>query len=123
MITVRDLNPHNYDTTPEQDARLLDLAEKLNMVQIAYGKPMSVTSGLRSLEDQMRINPKAPKSKHLLGAAADIADVDGDLKKFVLANLDLIAKIGLYMEDFASTPTWVHFQIISPASGRRIFKP
>lgn len=84
---------------------------------------MTVTSGLRSLEQQMKVNPKAPKSKHLTGEAVDILDQSGRLKAWVKENIALIEEIGLWMEDFLSTPSWVHFQIVPPASGHRFFIP
>jgi hypothetical protein len=63
------------------------------------------------------------KSNHLFGRAVDFADGDGKLKKWILANIKLMEEIGLYMEDFAATKTWVHFQINPPKSGNRFFKP
>lgn len=85
--------------------------------------PMIVTSGLRSSEEQIRINPSAPKSKHLLGQAVDIADPGGAFRDWVLAHMDLMERIGLWFEDFGHTPGWVHCQIVPPKSGRRIFIP
>lgn len=110
MISLKELNPHNYPTTPEIAANLQELWKRLNRVRDAWGEPMTITSGLRSQADQQRINPKAPASKHLLGLAADVAD-GGDLKAWILKNVPLMEKIGLWFEDFSSTPTWVHFQI------------
>jgi hypothetical protein len=42
--------------------------------------------------------------------AVDFADPNGEFKKWCLDNFDLIKKVGLYMEDPAFTPTWVHLQ-------------
>lgn len=123
MITAKELNPNNYSPTPEQADNLVILLERMNKLRKAYNKPMYITSGLRSAEDQARINPKAPKSRHLLGAACDIADGDGSLKKWVKANISLLETIGLWCEDFASTPSWLHVQIIPPKSGNRFFIP
>jgi hypothetical protein len=63
------------------------------------------------------------KSNHLFGRAVDFADGDGKLKKWILENIKLMEEIGLYMEDFNATKTWVHFQINPPKSGNRFFKP
>lgn len=123
MITLLELNSHGYPTTPEIDKNLAVLLDRLNQVRQAYGIPMTVTSGLRSLELQMKVNPSAPKSHHLMGEAADILDQGGVLKEWVKANLALIEEIGLWMEDFAHTPNWVHFQIVPPRSGNRFFIP
>jgi hypothetical protein len=123
MLSLFELNSHNYPTTPEIDENLQVLLGKLNRIRVAYGIPMTVTSGLRTLEKQLEVNPHAPKSHHITGEAADIYDPEGLLKTWVDQNLDLIEKIGLWMEDFASTPTWVHFQITPPKSGHRFFIP
>ncbi len=123
MITLQELNPKGYMTSLDQDANLEKLLKAMNAIRRAWGRAMRITSGLRSLEDQLRINPKAPKSKHLLGAACDVEDKDGALKKWLVKNLDLLKTEGLYLEAFEATPGWVHFQVIAPGSGARIFKP
>lgn len=123
MITAKELNPKGYATTPEQDANLAVLLEKMNKIRAAYGKPMYITSGLRSEEDQARINPKASKSRHLIGAACDVADQNGDLKRWVKANVSLLETVGLWCESFDATPNWIHFQIVPPRSGNRFFIP
>lgn len=107
------------------------LLDKVNKVRTAYAKPMIVTSGLRTKQHHLEIYarkgifpPKVPmKSNHLFGRAIDFADGDGKLKKWILENIKLIEEIGLYMEDFTATKTWVHFQINPPKSGKRFFKP
>lgn len=123
MISAHELNPHGYAPTPEQGANLVILLDRLNQVRNEYKTPMVVTSGLRSMEDQQRINPSAPKSKHLLGQAADIADPIGTLRDWVLGHMALMESIGFWFEDFGHTKGWVHFQIVPPASGKRIFIP
>jgi uncharacterized protein YcbK (DUF882 family) len=123
MITLKELNPHGYTTTLEIDMNLAVLLDRLNQVRTAYNVPMIVTSGLRSLDDQLRINPLAPQSNHLRGKAADIADHDGKLKEWVNDNVALMESIGLWMESFDHTTTWVHFQTVAPRSGNRFFIP
>lgn len=122
-ITAKQLNPHGYPTDGEVAANLAILLDRMNEVRSAYGKPMVVNSGLRSQADQTRINPGAPKSKHLIGAACDISDPDGSLAAWVKANLPKMKEIGLWMEEFSKTQGWVHFQCIPPKSGNRIFIP
>lgn len=116
---------------------LADLLKKINAVRSAYGKAMTVTSGFRSWADHVRIyKEKAQqrgmpfymtqvptKSKHLYCQAVDIADADGSLKKWVLSNIKVLEDNGLWCEDFSVTTTWVHFQILPPASGKRFFMP
>jgi uncharacterized protein YcbK (DUF882 family) len=123
MITLKELNPHSYPTTPEIDANLVILLEKLNKLRADYGKPMSVSSGLRSQADQARINPSAPKSKHLLGAACDFVDKDGEIDKWCLANISKLKEYGLYLESPEKTPGWSHLQSQQPKSGNIVFLP
>lgn len=123
MITAEELNPHHYLITPGSDIskNLGVLHERINKVRTAWGKPMVVTSGLRSAADQARINPKAPKSNHLTGSAVDIGDPDGTLYAWTLSHLALMKEIGLWIEQ--GTHGWVHYQIVPPRSGNRVFIP
>lgn len=92
---------------------------------------MTVTSGLRTMEDHLRIyrekgitDPaKIPmKSKHLIGAAVDIYDPGLEITKWLKEDesAKLIAA-ELWCEE--GNKNWVHFQIYSPASGHRWFYP
>lgn len=122
MITLKELNPHGYPTTPEIDINLQNLLAAVNEIRAAWGNPMTVTSGLRSQADQQRINPKAPKSNHLMGAAVDISDPNLELTKFLKANNSRrLVDAGLWCEE--GNTNWVHFQIVPPKSGNRWFKP
>lgn len=123
MITRREINSHGYPETQEQQLNIDVLLERMNKLRTAYGKPMIVTSGLRSREDQIRINSHAPNSNHTKGAAVDILDTDGTLKIWVLKNVERLEAIGLWCEDFRYTPNWVHFQIFAPPSQHRFFVP
>lgn len=132
-ITRQELNPRGYTLTPEQDSNLTRLLEVMNVVRAEYGHPMIVTSGVRTLADQKRIDakrivggkPAGPRlgSAHLKGAAVDIWDRDGELWTWCLDHLDRLTQLGLYLEDRTRTPAWVHFQTIAPRSGNRIFLP
>ena len=121
MISPQELNPHGYDTTPEVDDNLATLLSRINQVRTAWGKPMVVTSGLRSQADQARINPSAPKSKHLIGAAVDIADADGSLNAWLKADSSILEGAQLWCEERQGG--WQHFQIFPPGSGHRWFFP
>lgn len=123
MITLQELNPRNYKPTSEQATNLAILLERMNEVRKLWGKPMVITSGLRSQADQASINPKAPKSKHLMGQACDVRDSDGSLAAWIKAHMKEMEAIGLWFEDFAYTKGWVHFQIVPPKSGNRVFIP
>lgn len=123
MISEKELNPHGYKPDVETAANLAKLLTIMNVIRTAYGKPMTVTSGLRSDADQKRINPKAPKSNHIKGLAVDISDPHGEVWAWCMTNMKLMEEQGIYFEDKNATPTWVHFQIVPPKSGKRIFKP
>lgn len=114
---------------------LEDLLLKANKFRTAYGKPLRVTSGYRSIEDHLRIykakgitdKAKIPmKSKHLYGLAVDVVPVEdpiGHLHDWVKDNEGLMVDFGLWFESFDATKTWVHMQILPPASGNRFFIP
>lgn len=123
MIKRSQLNPNGYVESQEVSLNLNVLLERLNAL-IDLGAPItSVTSGLRSDADQARINPAAPKSKHLIGAAADIFDPDGALHNWVLNNVLALKIHELWCEDTKYTSNWIHFQIFPPKSGNRFFIP
>jgi uncharacterized protein YcbK (DUF882 family) len=120
---------------------LTKLLEIMNKIRKSYGKPMKVTSGLRSMEDHLRIyrekakkegipfdESKVPKkSKHLFGQACDIYDPNKELQKWCTDNEQFLKDIGVWLEAFESTPNWVHYQIVpynSWSKGSSIwFKP
>lgn len=120
MIELKELNPHNYPTTPEIDTNLQTLLDKMNQVRSAYNVPMIVTSGLRDSAQQQALiaagKSNAPKSKHLMGQACDIQDLDGTLRDWVKSNMELMETIGFWFEDFDHTKGWVHFQIVQYGS-------
>lgn len=86
---------------------------------------MQVTSGFRTAEEEMRIDPQHPNSMHTKGAAVDIADPDPErrLWTWCIDHLDLITEIGLWLESRVYSASHVHFQIYPPESGHRIFIP
>lgn len=109
--------------TEEISQNIDRLLVALNVVREAYGKPMTVASGWRPRSYNNTIKNAGKASNHTLGLAVDFRDQDGTLRAFVLENLELMQKLGLYFEDFRWTPGWVHFQIVAPKSGKRIFVP
>jgi hypothetical protein len=114
------------DLPKDVQDNLAALLSRINKVRQAYGKPMKVNDGLRRPEDQPKNS--ATKSKHLIGAAIDIDDDDSlFMWNWVKDNLQLMKDVGLWLEDprwtHGSVGTWVHFQILPPTSGKRIFVP
>ena len=127
MITREELNVYKYPTTPEVRTNLEKLFTAINIIRAAWGKPMTVTSGLRSPDDQRRLidagKSKAKASNHLIGAAVDIKDFDAKLGEWCKANIGVLEKAGLWCEDPAYTNGWVHFQCVQPKSGHRFYIP
>lgn len=120
------------DYTQEISDNIDQLLIAINKIRSAYGKPMKVTSGWRSLTDHLRIYRekgitdmiKIPlKSKHLSGQAVDVSDPNKELQRWCKANEDILEDAGLWLEDFSATPNWVHFQCVPPKSGKRWFMP
>jgi|ERR1019366_1352738 uncharacterized protein YcbK (DUF882 family) len=125
MITKQDLNRHEYPTTSEIDTNLDILLARLQKLETEYGSPFIITSGLRSEEQQLGLIrnglSNAVHSKHLIGAAADIADVDGALNKWCMNNSSALEEVGLWCE--VRQGPWQHLQILPPASQHRWFNP
>lgn len=127
MLSMNELlgNKYQFDNLPaEHQANLNTLLYKVNEIRAAWNKPMTVTSGYRSADDQMRIykekadkkgvafdESKVPmRSKHLIGAAVDIYDPNQELQAWCKNNEALLNSIGVWCEDFSTTTNWVHFQ-------------
>jgi uncharacterized protein YcbK (DUF882 family) len=124
MITFDEmLHGHKKEDIPQEYQKNMEqLLLKVNKIREVYGKPMIVTSGIRTQADQMRINPKAPKSNHLTGHAIDISDPGLIITKWLKTDgAKILEEQGLYCEEGNSN--WVHFQDIAPKSGHRWFKP
>lgn len=134
MVSMKELIKDTpiSDISLEIQHNLEEVLLRINKIRTAYNKPMTVTSGYRTMQDHIRIYnakgimdlKKIPmQSKHLYGKAVDISDPNKDLQKWCLANIKMLEDIGLWLEDFSATPNWVHFQIEPPKSGKRMFKP
>lgn len=127
MIKISELNKHDYPTSELIDSNLSILCDRLNLLEKASSLIFVVTSGLRSEQQQSDLilqgKTMAFHSKHLTGQAADIYDPSKVLQSWCLANVERLEGIGVWCEDFRSTPNWVHFQIVSPVSEHRFFIP
>lgn len=99
------------------------IVPRANELLEAFGEYRGVNSGYRRPADNAQVASPKAKSPHLVCAAVDLEDKDRKLSEFCLNNLDLLEKIGLWMEDVKSTPTWVHVQCYAPRSGHRVFEP
>lgn len=120
-MTVDKLNPKRHPINDYQSAALEKLAITITQLEIEIGEEFLVTSGFRSSEDQMRINPGVRNSAHMSGEAVDVSDVDGSIDHWCLDNLPILISLGLYLESPTQTPRWSHLAIIPPKSGNRVF--
>jgi len=82
-----------------------------------------VNSGWRPRALNARIPNASPRSRHISCQAVDLADPDGSLDAWCLANPDALEALGLWLEHPDATPGWCHLQTVPPASGRRVFEP
>jgi uncharacterized protein YcbK (DUF882 family) len=134
MLSMDELLNHKYkleDQTPEIQAHLAILLARVNIIRAKWGKPMTMTSGLRTMADHLRIYAAKGitdpahipmKSHHLFGEAVDISDPDLELTDWLKGDgANLLVTTGLWCEE--GNANWVHFQIVPPKSGNRWFLP
>jgi zinc D-Ala-D-Ala carboxypeptidase len=115
------------DLSDELKGNLNQLVAALNVIRKAYNKPMIVSSGYRSPAKNAAIGG-AKKSHHMTCRACDFKDSDGLLDAWCLANQDLLEANGLWQEDPAATPGWVHLDqgvrdTTKKREHKRVFKP
>jgi hypothetical protein len=109
------------DLDPAKLAQEQDLLDRVNKVRLAWGKPMTVTSGIRTWADQLRIYAAKgitdlahipSKSHHLEtvldSAAVDIYDSGLEITAWLKANPNILEDADLWCEDHNAN--WVHFQ-------------
>lgn len=121
MITKDEIlmkRDKEYPLSKEQEDNLIKLLSAVNKLRALYGKPMLVSSGYRPGKYNTAAGGAA-KSAHLTCEAVDFKDADGKLKAWVTP--EILKQCGLYMEDPAATPSWIHVQI--RPTKNRIFKP
>jgi hypothetical protein len=88
----------------------------------------SVNSGWRPHRVNAAVANASATSHHLTGRAIDLPDADRTLAAWCVAHLDVLAEIGLWLEDprwtyDADGDHWVHLQTVPPRSGHRVFIP
>lgn len=101
----------------------LKTVETINKFLANYNSPLIVSSGFRPAKLNNSTYGAASKSNHITCLACDIQDLDLKLWKYVLGNLELAQKLGIYFEDKRWTSSWVHFQVVPSKSGKRIYIP
>ena len=131
MISEKEITK-GKEVPEELKANLAILLERVNKLRALWGKPMTITSGFRSHDDQIRVyadkgitdESKIPwGSAHLKCAAVDIYDPDMSLTNWCKENNDkVLIDCELWCEDDMATPR-LHCQIYPPHSNQRWFKP
>ncbi len=109
-----------FPLTEEHQVNLQKLLMALNAFRWIYGKPMTVTSGYRPGRFN-KLAGGAKASAHLSCEACDFADADGSLAAWCLANLVVLQRCRLWLEDPTDTKGWIHLQIRPVAN--RVFMP
>ena len=103
------------------------LIEQLNFAKIPleiYPPSKTIlTSGWRPPTINENIPGAAPRSKHISGQACDIYDPEGEIDEWLMAHLNVLESIGLWLEHPLATKTWTHVQTVPPKSGKRVFFP
>lgn len=133
MISTKELLSGNIitDLSIAQQHNLEDLKARLNIVRLAWGKPMIVTSGFRTIYQHRLIYSKKGidkppmGSQHLQGKAADCADQHGALGLWLQQNPAILEEANLWCE--ITNGPWQHFQTVPFKSykpgGTRWFNP
>lgn len=122
-MTIQDINNKKLIATQEQLTNMEHLANCITQLENMYGEPFQVTSGLRTVQMQEKINPNRMGSAHLTGQAVDVLDLEKDVWRWLMSNIKIIKQFKLYLEDRTFTPVWVHIQTRPTNSGNIIFIP
>lgn len=122
-MIASDINNQKYITTKNQQENLENLANAVSVIEDLMERKFLVTSGLRNPQDQVRINPNVKNSAHCEGSAVDVSDVDGSIYAFCIDNVDILIRLGIYLECRTWTPRWAHITVRPPKSGHRFFQP
>jgi len=121
MITLPTYFKHS-GASQEVIDNATELLEKVNAFLAESPFDPKVSSGWRPPAHNAKVGG-APNSKHMTGEAIDLADPEGKLGDWVMENVEVLVKHGIWCEHPDATPTWLHCQIVPPRSGRRFFYP
>lgn len=119
MITLEEI-VKGQDIPASCLGNLYDLWQKINNIRAAYGKPMVVTSGYRTIAHEKK-QGRSGKSDHCKCKAIDIYDPDKSLAHWVHDNEHLLEYNYLWIEATEYTRNWVHFT--TQPKSQRFFKP
>lgn len=82
-----------------------------------------VNSGWRPAAVNAATVGAALRSKHMTAQAIDISDPEGDLDNWCVQHLEVLERLGLWLEHPSATKGWCHVQTVAPRSGNRVFYP
>lgn len=115
--------PSEYTQEVAQNA--IRTVAKINEFLSQSGFAGYVNSGWRPPSLNAKVAGAAPRSKHMLGLACDLADHDGSIDQY--CTNEVLEAFGLWREAPESTIGWCHLQIVQYGSwvpGKlRTFKP
>ena len=121
---------YKSELTPEIEANARETVLRVNKLLNHSGIVRRVASGWRPAAVNKATPGAAARSKHMLALACDLADADGQLDAWCMANLDDLKHIGLWLEHPNATKTkerfgegWCHVQTVPPKSGARVYMP
>ena len=107
-----------------------DTVKKANALlkRAGFEHVCAVNSGWRPRQVNAATPNASATSHHVSGRAVDLPDPDRALAAWCVHNLNVLAEIGLWLEDprwtyDADGDHWVHVQTVPPKSGRRVFVP
>ena len=113
-----------HDLTREIELNAGDLVGRCNMLARELPFPLPrVTSGWRPPSINASIPNAAKRSNHMIGNACDFHDPNGEFDAWCMEHLDVLERIGLWLESPTSTSGWCHLQRVAPRSGKRVFIP
>ena len=101
-----------YPLTPELEKNLTTLMEKVAALEEEMPEDMwlKVSSGYRPGRYNVAAGG-APKSAHLTAEAVDIQDPTGAIDEWCAAHLDILAHLGLCLENPRKTVGWTHLDL------------
>lgn len=111
-----------YGITATQFADALATLDALNKLQIECGIFLVITSGYRPPQITDTIPGAVHGDAHERCEGADLADTGKVISKWCLAHVEVLVKLGLWMESPLDAHDHVHLQTYPPKSGNRIFR-
>lgn len=109
--------------TIELQNNAIETVDRVNQLLTAFSEDREVASGWRPPAVNSNTPGAAKKSKHMTCQACDLEDAEGDLDEWCMEHLNVLEKIGLWMEHPTATKGWCHVQTLPPKSGKRVFYP